>query len=107
MEQYVEKWVENNTFDILVANPPYSVSWFKEHLKLKNNSLEILEYITKESSSIEDSGVLNTVSKGGRIMKSKSDVCFISEKDNLRKTGRHFDQISEVLDQIKDGAEWA
>ena len=53
LEQYVEKGIENGTFDILVANPPYSVSGFKSHLKLKNNSFELLQTISNEGSEIE------------------------------------------------------
>lgn len=48
-----EKGVSNGTFDILVANPPYSVSGFKTHLKLKNNSLELLSLISFDGSEIE------------------------------------------------------
>ncbi len=47
------KKIENGTFDILVANPPYSVSAFKPHLKLKNNSLELLDSISNDSGDIE------------------------------------------------------
>ena len=47
------KKIENGTFDILVANPPYSVSAFKPHLKLKNNSLELLDKISNDSGDIE------------------------------------------------------
>lgn len=53
LEQYIEKGVENGTFDILVANPPYSVSGFKAHLKLKNNSFKLLDSISNEGSEIE------------------------------------------------------
>ena len=53
LEQYKEKWIENWTFDILVANPPYSVSSFKQHLKLKNNELEILNSISNDWWEIE------------------------------------------------------
>nr|WP_314994537.1 N-6 DNA methylase [uncultured Treponema sp.] len=35
LENKPEKQIENNAFDMLVANPPYSVSAFKKHLKLK------------------------------------------------------------------------
>ena len=48
-----EKGISNGTFDILVANPPYSVSGFKAHLKLKNNSLDLLPLITFDGSEIE------------------------------------------------------
>lgn len=47
------KGVENEAFDILVANPPYSVSAFKSHLKLKNNDLKLLETISNNGGEIE------------------------------------------------------
>lgn len=48
-----ERGIANSTFDILVANPPYSVAGFKSHLKLKNNSLSLLNRISENSSEIE------------------------------------------------------
>lgn len=48
-----DKGVKNEAFDILVANPPYSVSAFKSHLKLKNNQLTLLNHITNNGSEIE------------------------------------------------------
>lgn len=45
--------IENGQFDILVANPPYSVSAFKNHLELKNNKLNLLDYISKDGKEIE------------------------------------------------------
>ena len=53
LECYPEKGIENGKFDVLVANPPYSVDAFKSHLALKNNQFEILEYITNNGSEIE------------------------------------------------------
>lgn len=53
LECYPEKGIENGIFDVLVANPPYSVDAFKSHLALKNNQFEILEYITNNGSEIE------------------------------------------------------
>ena len=53
LENYAEKGIENESFDILVANPPYSVSGFKQHLKLKNNSFCIIDKITLDGSEIE------------------------------------------------------
>ena len=35
LENAPDKGIENGTFDILVANPPYSVKDFKQHLQLK------------------------------------------------------------------------
>lgn len=48
-----DKGIMNDTFDFLVANPPYSVSSFKSHLKLKHNSFEILSLISNEGKEIE------------------------------------------------------
>lgn len=53
LENQPEKQIENNVFDILVANPPYSVSAFKSHLKLKNNTFELLSKISNDGSEIE------------------------------------------------------
>ena len=53
LENYAEKGITNGSFDILVANPPYSVSGFKQHLKLKNNSFNIIDNITLDGSEIE------------------------------------------------------
>lgn len=53
LECYPEKGIENEKFDVLVANPPYSVDAFKSHLTLKNNKFEILDFITNNGSEIE------------------------------------------------------
>lgn len=53
LENYPEKQIEAHSFDILVANPPYSVEAFKPHLKLKNNSFDLLKIISNNGSEIE------------------------------------------------------
>ncbi|MDO4628307.1 MAG: N-6 DNA methylase [Planctomycetia bacterium] len=53
LDQYPDKGIENGTFDILVANPPYAVKGFKSHLNLKNNSFDLLEKISNDGSEIE------------------------------------------------------
>lgn len=53
LENLPERQIENGSFDILVANPPYAVKDFKQHLKLKNNSFELLERIGDNGSEIE------------------------------------------------------
>lgn len=54
LDNYSSKNITENSFDILVANPPYSVSAFKPHLSLKENSnLQILNHITDAGGSIE------------------------------------------------------
>lgn len=53
LENYADKDIEAETFDILVANPPYSVSGFKQHLKLRNNTFRILNIVTNDGKEIE------------------------------------------------------
>ena len=53
LENYADKGIEAETFDILVANPPYSVSGFKQHLKLRNNAFRILDVVTNDGKEIE------------------------------------------------------
>ena len=53
LDNYPEKQINPNSFDILVANPPYAVKAFKAHFKPKNNDLKLLECITNDGSEIE------------------------------------------------------
>lgn len=53
LENYPEKGIAPSEFDILVANPPYSVSGFKAHLKLKNNTFNLLNHVSNDGSEIE------------------------------------------------------
>lgn len=53
LENYPDKNITNESFDILMANPPYSVSSFKPHLDLKNNQFTLLNKISNDGSEIE------------------------------------------------------
>lgn len=53
LENYPDKEITPKSFDILVANPPYSVKAFKPHLKLSNNQFDLLEKISNDGSEIE------------------------------------------------------
>lgn len=53
LENAPDKGIENSTFDILVANPPYAVKDFKQHLQLKNNSFTLLDRIGLNGGEIE------------------------------------------------------
>lgn len=53
LENAPDKGINNGSFDILVANPPYSVKDFKQHLRLKNNSFKLLDRIGLNGGEIE------------------------------------------------------
>ncbi len=45
--------IKPGTFDILTANPPYSIASFMQHLKLRNNDFNLFNALTANSSEIE------------------------------------------------------
>lgn len=53
LDNYAQKGIANGKFDFLVANPPYSVSAFKQHMKLHDNKLLIVEKVSNDGSEIE------------------------------------------------------
>ena len=53
LDNYTDKGIANAQFDFLVANPPYSVSAFKQHMKLNDNALKIVDKISNDGSEIE------------------------------------------------------
>lgn len=53
LENAPDTGIDNGSFDILVANPPYSVKDFKQHLQLKNNSFTLLDRIGINGGEIE------------------------------------------------------
>ena len=53
LENYTEKGINPASFDILVANPPYAVKGFKQHLKLKNNTFSIIDKVSMDGDEIE------------------------------------------------------
>lgn len=53
LDNYSSQNIKKETFDLLVANPPYSVSGFKDHLKLSENKLVSTDFISIDGSEIE------------------------------------------------------
>ena len=41
------------SFDMLIANPPYAIKDFKQHLNLEHNDFDLLDALTENSSEIE------------------------------------------------------
>lgn len=53
LDNHKSKGIDNNYFDILVANPPYSVKSFKSHLDLVENQFELTTFISNDGGEIE------------------------------------------------------
>lgn len=86
LENYPEKNIIPSSFDILVANPPYSVSAFKPHLKIKNNSFVTLDYISNQGSEIETL----FVERIGQLIKSNGYAAVVLPTSLLNKTNNSF-----------------
>ncbi len=85
--------IRNGMFDILVANPPYSVSAFKNHLELKNNSFEILDYISKDGKEIETL----FVERIAQLLKPKGIAAVILPSSILSNSSTTYIKAREVI----------
>lgn len=95
LEQYPEEQVTNTTFDILVANPPYSVSGFKAHPKLKNNRFELLDrnLISNDGSEIETL----FVERIAQLLKPKGIAAVVLPSSILSNDSNSYMTAREIL----------
>lgn len=92
LENYPDENISPATFDILVANPPYSVKSFKSHLKLANE-LEVLDKISNDGSEIETL----FAERIGQLVKSRGVAAVILPSSILNKDGKSFIAARESL----------
>ena len=93
LENYEEKGVVAEKFDILVANPPYSVDSFKPHLKLKENTLSLLDAISDKGSEIETL----FVERVAQLLKPNGIAAIILPSSILSKDGDSFSGARSIL----------
>ncbi len=93
LENYPDKGIVPEEFDILVANPPYSVEAFKPHLKLKNNRLRIVEKISNAGSEIETL----FVERISQLVKDKGCAVVILPNSVLNKQSASFVEAREII----------
>lgn len=93
LENYEEKGVVAHDFDILVANPPYSVAAFKPHLKLKENELSLLDAISNNGSEIETL----FVERVAQLLKPNGIAAIILPSSILSKDGDSFSGARSIL----------
>lgn len=93
LENYPDKEISPESFDILVANPPYAVKAFKPHLKLSDNTFTIINKISNDGSEIETlfvERITQLVKPGGiaavilpSSILSKETESFISARESI------------------------
>lgn len=96
LENYPDKNITSNSFDILVANPPYSVKAFKPHLNLKNNDFATLDKISNDGSEIETL----FVERISQLVKPKGYAAVILPSSILNKENESFVSAREKI--LKD-----
>ena len=77
----------------MVANPPYSVSAFKSHLKLKNNTFELLNRISNDGSEIETL----FVERIAQLLKPKGMAAVILPSSILSNDSNSYIGAREIL----------
>lgn len=95
LENYPDKDIVPDSFDILVANPPYSISSFKPHLDLKNNELSLINLISNDGSEIETL----FVERIKQLLKANGKAAVILPDSILRKDNKSFIGAREILIQ--------
>lgn len=95
LEQYPEEQITNTSFDVLVANPPYSVSGFKAHLKLKNNRFELLD----RNLISNDGGEIETlfVERIAQLLKPKGVAAVVLPSSILSNDSNSYMTAREIL----------
>ena len=93
LENYPDKGITTKSFDILVANPPYSVRAFKPHLKLSNNKLDILDKISNDGSEIETL----FVERISQLLKPNGIAAVVLPSSILNKENESFIAAREIL----------
>lgn len=85
--------LENESFDILVANPPYSVKAFKQHLDLKGNDYAILHEIKDQGNEIE----LLFVERAVQLLKPGGVAAIILPQSFLRNSSAAYIKARQIM----------
>lgn len=98
LDNHKAKGVTSNSFDILVANPPYSVKAFKSHLELEENEFELTEFISNDGSEIE----VLFVERIAQLLKPNGIAAVILPSPLLSNTQKCYEGArSEILKNFK------
>ena len=93
LDNYKDKGIINNDFDILVANPPYAVQAFKSHLKLKDNNFEIIDLVSNDGGEIE----VLFVERIAQLLKANGVAAVILPAPLLSKIQNSFIEARSIL----------
>lgn len=83
----------NEKFDFVIANPPYSVSSFRQTLPSTNEDFVLYNYLTKNSSEIECMFVERTY----QLLKNGGCAAIILPASILTNTGVIYEKTREII----------
>lgn len=83
----------NNNFDFVIANPPYSVSAFRQTLHSNEDDFQLFQYLTENSSEIECLFVERTY----QLLKEFGCAAIILPTSILSNGGILYDKTREIL----------
>lgn len=84
---------ENGNFDILIANPPYSVSAFKQTLQSDQNDFSLYSLLTENSSEIE----CLFVERANQLLKEGAYAAIILPSSILTNSSEIYEHTREIL----------
>ena len=93
LENYPDENIAEKSFNVLVANPPYSIKKFKAYLKLTNENFATLKNISNDGSEIETL----FAERISQLVKSKGVAAVILPSSILNKDGKSFVAARESL----------
>ena len=95
LENNPDKGIKPNNFDILVANPPYSIKDFTQHLQLKSNTFTLLEkkLIGRNGGEIETL----FVERIGQLLKPKGIAAVILPSSILSNDSASYTGAREII----------
>lgn len=83
----------NNNFDFVIANPPYSVSSFKQTLSSNSEDFDLFAFLSEKSSEIECLFVERTL----QLLKESGCGAIILPSSILSNEGLIYDKTREIL----------
>ncbi|MDD7384958.1 MAG: N-6 DNA methylase [Actinomycetaceae bacterium] len=93
LENNPEQGITPHSFEVLVANPPYSVKAFKQHLDLKDNDFELIERIGDQGGEIE----VLFVERIAQLLKPKGIAAVILPSSILSNDSASYTGARELL----------
>lgn len=92
------KEIKDNTFDVLVANPPYSVKWFLETLSEEDRQkFELIQNIDKKTYSTNNSIECFFIEKAKQLLKDDWVCAIIVPSSILNKWSKVYVQTREII----------